>query len=249
MFTLKLNSTDPLPTTEKLWIKEPYLTECEVTVLYVQDNYIITDRTVFYAESGGQVADQGWINDVRVNDVQKQPGRVIHPTHPDVDVPSVHINTVVVHIVDLNHSLKAGQTVTMRLDWPSRYLHMRYHSASHFLYHAVAKYYGKDGKSPLTKGCYIYSESARFDYAGTLSSDYISEVSELANMLIKKGKDIIMEPDSQTEEISYWKYEDIIIPCGGTHVKNASEIGPIRVKRKKSGKSTTRIYAYLEQTE
>ncbi|NEO98431.1 MAG: hypothetical protein F6K58_07100 [Symploca sp. SIO2E9] len=120
-------------------------------------------------------------------------------------------------------------------------------SASHFLYHAVSVYYGTEGKSPYTRGCYIYSESARFDYAANLDSALIPSVNSLANELISQGDNIIMEPDPSTKEISYWKYGDIIIPCGGTHVRNASEIGSIRVKRKKTGKNTTRVYAYLEK--
>ncbi len=242
-----LDNQTPLPPTEKIWIDQPYLTECEATILHIKDNYIVTDCTIFYAESGGQVADQGWINDTRVIDVQKQPGYLIHIKRVDVDVPSVQINTVVVHIVEEGHSLQIGQKVNMRLNWSLRYIHMRYHSASHFLYHAVSSIYGKDGKSPYTRGCYIYSESARFDYADTLDSSLIPEVSSLVNDLIAKGENIIMEPDPNTKEISYWRYGNIIIPCGGTHVCNAMEIGPVQVKRKKVGKTTTRVYAYLSE--
>ncbi|QYO67051.1 alanine--tRNA ligase-related protein [Leptolyngbya sp. 7M] len=243
---VKLDNKVPLPPTEKLWIDDPYMTECDATILHAQDNMVITDRTIFYAESGGQVADQGWINDTRVVDVQKQPGKVIHLSHPKVMVPSVHIDTVVVHFLEETSTFSVGQKVQMRLDWPLRYIHMRYHSASHFLYHAVAQVYGDNGKSPYTEGCYIYSESARFDYGISLDSSLIPSVSQIANSLIAEGKEIIMEPDPTTREVSYWRYGDIIIPCGGTHVKSAAEIGPIRVKRKKVGKTTTRIYAYLE---
>lgn len=241
-----LNNDEKLPPTQKLWIGDPYRTECDATILYIQDNLLITDQTIFYAEAGGQVADQGWINDVRVEDVQKQPGTVIRPKHPRVRVPAVHIDTVVVHVVEDASTLQVGQTVHMKLDWPLRYIHMRYHSASHFLYHAVAEVYGEGGKSPYTKGCYIYSKSARFDYGAVLDSALIPEVSRIANELIDRGGDIIMEPDEITNDVSYWQYEDIIIPCGGTHVQKASEIGSIRVKRKKTGKTTTRVYAFLE---
>jgi alanyl-tRNA synthetase len=223
MFTL--DNQELLPPTEKIWIDNPYLTECEATVLHVKDNYIVTDRTVFYAESGGQVADQGWIDGNFVTDVQKQPGYLIHIRRTDIDVPSVQINTVVVHVVEAGHSLQVGQKVKMHLNWQLRYIHMRYHSASHFLYYAVSRIYGKDGKSPYTRGCYIYSEGARFDYADTLDSSLLSEVSFLVNDLISKGEEIVMEPDPNTKEISYWRYEDIIIPCGGTHVRSAAEIG------------------------
>jgi alanyl-tRNA synthetase len=244
-----LNNQNLLPPTEKIWIEYPYLTECEATILYVQDNYLVTDKTIFYPESGGQVADRGWINEVHVVDVQKQPGHLIHVKRAGIDVPSIQINTVVVHVVEAGYSFQVGQKVNMRLDWQLRYLHMRYHSASHFLYHAVSSIYGKDGKTPYIRGCHIYAESARFDYADNLDSSCVPEVSFLANALISEGQNITMEPDPSTKDISYWQYGNIIIPCGGTHVRHASEIGSISVKRKKTGKATTRMYIYLNEVD
>lgn len=240
-----LNNEVKLSPTEKLWIEDPYLTECEATVLHSQQDLLVTDKTIFYAESGGQVADQGVIDDVGVIDVQKQPGTPIHIKREDVEVPTVQVNTVVVHKLDRPSPFTVGDKVKMHLDWPYRYQLMRHHSASHFVFHAIEQIFG-DQEKLYVKGCYIYDQSARFDYANKLDPKLIPEVSALANNLIAQGGEIIMEPDPQTKEISYWRYgNEIIIPCGGTHVRSAQEIGEVSIKRKSHGKTTDRIYLSL----
>lgn len=241
-----LNSEKKLPPTQKLWIDEPYGIKCEATVLHTEDNLLITDKTMFYAESGGQVADKGLIDDVAVIDVQKQPGKSIYIKRRDIEVPTVQVDTVVVHTLERSSPFIVGQKVQMQINWDYRYKLMRFHSAAHFVFHAVEQIYGCQEKLYI-KGCYIYEKSARFDYANKFNPELIPEVSALANNLIAQGDDIVMESDASTKEISYWRYGDkIIIPCGGTHVRNAKEIGKISIKRKSLGKKLDRIYLYLE---
>jgi alanyl-tRNA synthetase len=244
-----LHPPERLPATVKLFHSEPYRQECDATVLYVQDDLVVTDTTVFYAESGGQVSDKGWIDDVEVVDVQKGLGTPIFIKPSDnpygIDVPMVNIGTVIVHKLAAPHPFRVGQVVHMRLDWPLRYLHMRNHSASHFLFQAVKTVFGTDGNGPPTKGCYIYSKGSRFDYMTKFDTTKMPEVREVANALIAEKRDIIMEPDLRTNEVSYWRYGSIVIPCGGTHVRNASEVGAIRVKRETQGRALDRVYAYL----
>lgn len=242
-----LENQFPLPPTHKLFTDAPYLTECTAKVIYVQDDLLITDHTVFYAESGGQASDKGWINNLEVIDVQKQPGRVVYITRNDVEVPPVHVDTVVVHRLKEPVPFTVGQSVHMKIDWELRYKHMRCHSASHFVLHAIDTVYKEALGKLYLKGCYIYDKSARFDYGNKLLPELIPEVCDLANELITQGKRILMEPDSEIKDISYWTYGEIIIPCGGTHVLNATEVGPIRIKRKSHGKNLTRIYTYLEE--
>lgn len=239
-----LNSPEKLPPTQKLWIDEPYQTECEATVLHTQDDLLVTDRTIFYAESGGQVPDKGFIEDVAIIDVQKQPGKPIYINRPDVEVPMVQIDTVVVHKLDSPSPFIVGQKVHMKIDWDYRYKLMRYHSATHFVLHALEEIYGHQEKLYI-KGCYIYEQSARLDYANKLNPELIPKVSTLANNLIAQGDEILMESDPSTKDISYWRYGDIIIPCGGTHVSSAKEVGAVSLKRKSHGKNLDRIYISL----
>jgi len=242
-----LKNQSKLQPTKKLWVDEPYRTECEATVLHTQDDLLVTDQTVFYAESGGQVADKGVVNDVGVIDVQKQPGKPIHIKREDIEVPTVQIETVVVHQLDRPSPFIVGQKVKMQIDWDYRYKLMRYHSATHFVLHALEKIYGCQKKLYI-KGCYVYEQSARLDYANKFNPELIPEVSTLTNDLIGQGGEIVMESDPTTKEISYWRYGDeIIIPCGGTHVSFAKEVGEVSIKRKSHGKTTDRIYISLEK--
>ncbi len=247
MASFKLNNQEQLPPTQKLWRDNPYLTEGEATVLHTQDDLVILDRTVFYAESGGQVADKGFIEGVSVKDVQKQPGKVVFINRPDVNVPAVHTNTTVVHQLDHPSPFEVSQKVKMEINWDYRYKLMRYHSAAHFAYYAIEQIYGRQQKLYI-KGCYIYDQRARFDYANKLDPELIGEVSTLVNDLIGQGGDILMESEPSTRDISYWRYGDIIIPCGGTHVKSAEEIGTVSLKRKNHGKKLNRIYLFLDET-
>ena len=52
--------------TRKVFWENPYLIELEATVSYVKDNDIMLDKTIFYAQSGGQESDHGFINNYRV---------------------------------------------------------------------------------------------------------------------------------------------------------------------------------------
>lgn len=241
------------PPTRKVYHEDAYLTESEATVLYVQDDIVVLDETIFYAESGGQVADRGFIDNVPVIDVQKNPGM---PTFIRADenpygikVPMVQIDAVVVHRCAQPVPFKPGQRVRLKLDWDYRYQNMRNHSASHFLFLAICEVYGRLGSVPMTKGCYIYNMSSRFDFHGKLDPSLLPEVSELANEWIARGLPIIMEPDRRTNEISYWLCGNLIVPCGGTYVRSATELAPIRVKRQTQGKSVDRVYAILADRE
>jgi alanyl-tRNA synthetase len=239
-----------LPPTRKLYHEDAYLRECEAEVLYAQDDLLVLDQTVAYAESGGQVADRCYVNDVAVVDVQKNPGMPIWIRPEEnpfgVDVPMVQIDTVVVHRCERPVPFRVGQRVHLTLDWDYRYQNMRNHSASHFLYLAVREVYGRRGQPPATKGCYIHNKSSRFDYYGKIDPGPLSEVAALANEWIARGEPIQMVPDRRTNEVSYWRCGSLVVPCGGTHVRAATELSPIRVKRQSQGQRVDRLYAILE---
>ncbi|MCP9986379.1 hypothetical protein LUX01_06390 [Streptomyces sudanensis] len=59
------------PATVQLYHHDPYATTATATVLAVEGVHAVFDRSIFYAESGGQVADQGTVDGLRVVDVQK----------------------------------------------------------------------------------------------------------------------------------------------------------------------------------
>jgi alanyl-tRNA synthetase len=244
-----LNVAGTVPPTRKLFHVDPYQAECAATVVLVKDDLVVTDETIFYAESGGQVPDQGTIDGLPVIDVQKQGGITLVLRRSDIEVPPVAVNTFVVHRLGRPAPFRVGQRVSMALDWPRRYLHMRYHSASHFLYHAVRRLCRTEQGDPVTRGCYIHSESARFDYFDPVPGEAIARIDHMANELIELGAPIRMEKEPAADDLFYWTYGDIVIPCGGTHVRTAGEVGPITVKRTAKGRNNTRVYCYLSKSE
>lgn len=231
----------PPPPTEKLFNDDPYLKQANAKVLFVQGPYVITDKTIFYAESGGQASDAGTINGIKVSDVAKRGGNRLVVKKEGVDVPAVTVDTIVVHKLSEEAPFKVGEVIDMQIDWDRRYGAMRYHSASHFLYHAAHKVYDSSEDTLYTKGCSINDGGARFDFFGDLSGDLVPEVERVANELIGSNLPIIMEIEPLTKDIHYWRCGEILIPCGGTHVRSTAELAPIKVKRTKKGQTTTRL--------
>lgn len=230
------------PPTKKLFHADPYQTQAQANVLGVKDEYVVLDRTIFYAESGGQDPDLGSIGGRPVVDVQDQWGRLHNVTGGPVDVPAVKVDTIVVHRLSRAADLGEGETVELAIDWDRRYKLMRNHSASHFVFHAVnSMSEDKTGNAPHLKGCHITDGGARFDFAADIPSEWTPEIEKLANGWIAKGDPIDMAPEPSSDEIYYWTCGDIVIPCGGTHVRGAGELGAVKLKRSKKGRGLTRI--------
>ena len=246
-----IRSHRELAPTQKIFHEEPYLTSLRATVLHVQDDLVVLDRTIFYAESGGQVADRGFIDDVEVVDVQKVGGRSVYVSRDGnrhgLSVPPVEVDTVTVHRCTNPAAFTVGQPVTLTIDWPYRYRAMRNHSAAHFLFLAVREVCRLQDFEPFTKGCHITDQSFRFDFAAKFDSAMVTDISAQANAWIAEGLPITMEPDAAISEVLYWLYGSLVVPCGGTHVRSARELAPIRVRRQSQGRSVDRLAGELTQ--
>ncbi len=232
-----------LPKTAKLFHADPYAREAEAEVLYIDREFVVLDRTVFYAESGGQEWDEGAIDGLRVVDVQDQSGKPVSVKSPRMPLPAIQVDTVIVHRLAEPAPFRQGQKVHLAIDWTRRYANMRNHSASHFMFHAVQEALREGGEDILTKGCHIHPQGSRLDFVADLPSDKIPAAESAANGMMQRGLPILMDPEPACDEVFYWNYDNgrILIPCGGTHVKNAAELGDIRLKRSKKGAGLTRV--------
>ena len=229
------------PPTKKLFHLDPYNVRCQACVLGVVGEYIILDQTVFYAESGGQESDRGTISGCAVVEVHDQLGRPLYLKDRIVDVPTINVDTIILHKM-IGGDIRVGQYIVCEVDWERRYKVMRNHSASHFVYYAANEVFNRrDGTKLFTKGCHINDEGFRFDFSADIPSDWVTEIEEISNGLIARGMDIDMQCEPESTEVFYWTYGDIIIPCGGTHVRSAKELGPLTLKRTKKGKGLTRV--------
>ncbi len=229
--------------TKKLYQADPYLRECQATVVYAENDHVELDQTCFYAEAGGQVGDTGFINEWRVKDTQNEEGDLLIRA----DVPVITVRTRVVHILESDQAkLQAGDSVRVKLDWERRYHTMRMHSAAHVVHHFLYDVFGSEGTGAigLLQGCLIEPTNSRFDFFVThkLDQDKLDLVGRLANAMIRKNLPIDIRADQNEPDLRYWICGDVEMPCGGTHVRNTSEIGPIVIRRRSKGKNTERVY-------
>ena len=189
---------------------------------------VIVKKTNFYAESGGQVADQGTMENkntrLNVTDVQKAPnGQYLH------------------HVEVLYGSVKAGDTLTLEPDWERRNLIRKNHSSAHLLQAALQKYLGKDVHQA---GSYEDDECVRFDftYDKKLTDEELSEIEEEVNKDISAHIDCVtkimpIEEADKTgamhlfsekygKEVRVVSFGEVSKEfCAGTHVHNTRDIG------------------------
>lgn len=213
---------------ENLANEEPYVTSFEATVRSVDDRAVTLDRTYFYPEGGGQPADRGEIDGVDVVDVQKADGATVHTLSSEP-------------------AFEAGDTVTGQVDEEFRRYSMRAHTASHLIYGVGRKLFDDHGYG----GFDIGEERIRIDFETTDSTDDLSPLTlqRMANEVVWESRpvdwyemdvadaraddDIVFnlgetDPSDSVRivEIEDWD----VAACGGTHVGNTSEIGPISVE-------------------
>jgi len=206
--------------TRKVFWENPYLTEMETTVTSVKDNDITVDQTIFYAQSGGQENDHGFINNYRVMRTRKE-GKEI------------------VYTVEDGHGLRLNDRVKMTIDWERRYQLMRLHFAAELILELT--YRNLKGIEKI--GAHIAQDKARIDFRwnGNISTIF-SILEKEAQKIIDADQEIESAFSDEESEKRYWKIEGFSqVPCGGTHLKRTGEIGKILLKRNNIGKGKERI--------
>ena len=239
--------------TEELFREDATLRECEARITAVDAAGIRLDRTVFYPQGGGQAGDAGMLRladgrELRIVDTRKgvQPGEIVHLPAPDTDLSNLHV----------------GTTVTARIDWQRRHRHMRFHTATHLLCALVPH--------PVD-GCSITTGYARLDFHMTEPLDKEALTQGLAR-LVAEGhavshrwiteaeldanpglvRSMSVQPPRGQGRVRVMEVDGVDLqPCGGTHVANTAEIGPVVVTKieKKSAKTRRVVLGFAEHTE
>lgn len=192
---------------------------------------LILDHTPFYAESGGQLGDRGLIlnNDARLEvlDTKKHEGLVVHK----------------VRLV--SGILEPGQQVHAEVDKNRREATVAHHSTAHLFHAAVRQLLGK---SVQQAGSQVGPDAMRFDFSfeRQLSVREIQQVEELMNEWVRQNlpvqcKEMPLDEAKRTGAIAMFgeKYGEVVRVismgdislefCGGTHVSNTGQIGPIKI--------------------
>ncbi len=194
----------------------------------LDSKHIILDRTIFYPERGGQKADRGYINGVKVTDVQEY-------------------DKVIIHSLEEEIKAKEGEEVEMTVDTERREILRRHHTATHIINQSCRRILGG----------YVYQNGTEKDvdkvhiditYYDRLSDEQISKIEDLANEIVARNLEITTEILSKTEaEKRYGMsiYQGGAIPsaklrivkigdfdvqaCGGLHCERTGDIGVIKI--------------------
>ncbi len=228
--------------TAKTFYQDSYQKTLTTTITAIQGDKVEFEATIFYPLGGGQPGDQGTLtangSSIQIIDTRKG------------DTPE----SISHQLASSEHQLKVGDEVTLELDWDRRYKHMRMHTCMHLL--------GSLIPVPVTGGS-VGAEKSRLDFdIGDNQLDK-EDLTIRLNELIQTGTDLTLESitDEELDEnpglvrtmsvqpprgagtIRMVRIGDIDYqPCGGTHLKNTSEIGPVRVSKiENKGKRNRRV--------
>ena len=210
---------------KKIFWEDPYLSETNAVVTSVDNDIIILDRTIAYAFSGGQQSDSGTIRGYEILDARKDNTEIYYKISPD-------------------HRLKEGQEVIVKIDWEKRYRIMKLHFAAELVLELVYQEFERPEKISAN----ITSEKARLDFFWQGNISEIFPVLEAKiNELREANRKIISEFADRENEERYWEIEGFAkVACGGTHLKETGEIGPVALKRVNIGGGKERIEIYLQ---
>jgi len=214
--------------TKKLFWDDPYLTQCKAKVTSINGNKVKLDQTIFYAFSGGQLPDEGTINNIKVMEANKEGDKE--------DIIDIE------YTLESTPNFKVGDQVTVQIDPIRRDKLRRLHSAAHIVYYITQQILGK----VKINGSEVQPEKSRMDFCyDEPIAEKIPLIEQATNKFLAENHSIIIITDENKPNLKWWTCQTWKMPCGGTHVKNTSEIGPLTLKRVNKGKGRERIEIYL----
>ena len=227
-----------------VYLVDGYLKELDAAVVNVNGKFVELDKTIFYPESGGQLSDKGKIicNNIEYNivSVKKVSGNIIH----EIDKEGIDVN-------DKVHCI---------IDWDLRYKMMRSHTAAHLLSQIIFL----DCNANIT-GNQLGLEKSRLDFSlSDFDREKIKDYEAKTNEIIMKKlpvktyfikreemtEDLLKLAKGLSEQIKTIRIVDVEgfdkQACGGCHIANTFEIGPIKIiSAENKGKDNRRIYFQL----
>lgn len=212
--------------------------ECKATVLEVHEQedslFVITDKTVFYAEMGGQSGDTGFLDGFPVTGVQQ-------------------IGKARAAVISADSPVKTGDRVTLKLDAARRRPIEAHHTATHLLHWALHEIVSQDATQ---QGSSVDENRLRFDFnSAAVTPAQLAAMEELVNAKITADDSVSWqevphaEVKGRADVMQFFgdKYGDTVrvvqiggAPqgldgysmelCGGTHVRRTGEIGLFKIK-------------------
>ena len=225
----------------KLFEENSYKKEFKSKIVNLdrENNLIELENTAFYGKGGGQPGDTGWlftqIKDLKVTETLKKENVILH-----------QVNSV--------DNLQIGDEIRGEIEWQNRYKYMKMHTALHLLCATV----------PMgVTGGQIGILKSRLDFNADAGSINKEEIQKKLDQILKFDNEITyewvdsIELDKKPEMVRTMSVKPPKIngkirlvrigsvdlqPCGGTHVKNTSEIGSIIIgKIENKGRMNKRV--------
>ncbi len=214
--------------TEKLYDLDSYLTEfkCKVLELYKdgEDLIVVTDKTAFFPEGGGQSSDVGFLGDAYVCDVQIEYGKILHRVE---------------NYVENVEKFSTNMEICGKIDEKKRFPDMRQHSGEHIFSGVVHSLFGYDNV-----GFHLGKDLVTVDVGGELSKADLCKVERLVNEAVCRNVPIrtFYPTEEELKTINYRSKKEIneklriveiegvdICACCAPHVKSTGEIGLVEV--------------------
>ncbi|MCI8321170.1 MAG: alanyl-tRNA editing protein [Dorea sp.] len=226
--------------TEKLFYEDSHLNEFDAVVCSCRpdgERYrVVLDRTAFFPEGGGQYADTGTLDGIKVEDVREKENVVYHIT----EAP-----------------LEEGVVVHGRINWEERFGKMQQHSGEHIVSGIVHEWFGYNNV-----GFHLGADSCTLDFDGPITKEQLKEIERRANGAVFENIGIqVSYPDKEElKSLEYRSKIDIegqvrivtvpgydVCACCAPHVKRTGEIGLIKLVNMmnyKGGERLTMLCGY-----
>ncbi|MEM3074134.1 MAG: alanyl-tRNA editing protein, partial [Nitrososphaerales archaeon] len=111
--------------TARLYWIDPYISDFNAKVEYINGKEVVLDGTYFYPQGGGQIYDTGTISEIRVVNVRRE-------------------GDLIIHTLESEPNFQVGSVVECKVDWSRRYRIMKLHSSAHLLYYAMQEEFGEE---------------------------------------------------------------------------------------------------------